>query len=348
MPGEPGRAPPPTAVEVCPSVAPSGEADRISVSIIALAFLCASAGSTFASPGGNSYTWPPTAQTTGLDQVSETGIPARSSEPDIRCGHTSRGRAVPVIDGGRPGTPARKRGTGSEGKPALLAGNRLARTVSEAEAGQPPRVRRQDHSRRAQLDAVHVPRRCSLRRRVERGSDAQPALIGLRRPAHVRPRPRNARHCPRLGYPHRITLDHDIRVAYRHRDRTPPIARDVAPLARTRARLEPERAVRPEGTDRSHMRAAVLVDGGQPRRAGVRHIRSRSRPRIELLGNHGPIHRRQPIRLTQIDDLHIPNLPARSSAASALVPWQACRVISALNRLATQERVGAAGGGGAG
>ena len=73
MPGEPGRAPPPTAVEVWPSVAPFGEADRISVSIIALAFLCSSAGSTFASPGGNNHTWPPTAQTTGLDQVSGPG-----------------------------------------------------------------------------------------------------------------------------------------------------------------------------------------------------------------------------------------------------------------------------------
>ena len=51
MPGEPGRAPPPTAVEVWPSVAPFGEAGRISVSIIAVAFLCSSAGSTFASPG---------------------------------------------------------------------------------------------------------------------------------------------------------------------------------------------------------------------------------------------------------------------------------------------------------
>src|SRR5262249_1704942 len=70
MPGEPGRAPPPAAAEVWPSVAPFGEADRISVSIIVLAFLCSSAGSTFASPGGNNHTWPPTAQTTGLDQVS--------------------------------------------------------------------------------------------------------------------------------------------------------------------------------------------------------------------------------------------------------------------------------------
>ena len=70
MPGEPGPAPLPSVVEAWPSVAPFGEADRISVSIIALAFLCSSAGSTFASPGGNNHTWPPTAQTTGLDQVS--------------------------------------------------------------------------------------------------------------------------------------------------------------------------------------------------------------------------------------------------------------------------------------
>jgi len=106
MPGEPGRAPPPTAVEVWPSVAPFGEAGRISVSIIVLAFLCSSAGSTFASPGGKNHTWPPTAQTTGLDQVSDPGIAARSSEPDIRCGHPSPGRAATVIDGRQPGTPA--------------------------------------------------------------------------------------------------------------------------------------------------------------------------------------------------------------------------------------------------
>jgi hypothetical protein len=51
MPGEGGRAPPPTADEAWPSDAPFGEAGRISVSIIVLAFLCSSAGSTFASPG---------------------------------------------------------------------------------------------------------------------------------------------------------------------------------------------------------------------------------------------------------------------------------------------------------
>ena len=81
--GEPGRAPPPTAVEAWPSVAPFGETGRISVSIIALAFLCSSAGSTFASPGGNNHTWPPTAQTTGWDQVSDPGSPPvrRSRHP---------------------------------------------------------------------------------------------------------------------------------------------------------------------------------------------------------------------------------------------------------------------------
>src|SRR5215472_17306730 len=103
--------------------------------------------------------------------------------------------------------------------------NRLSRTASEAEAGQAARLRRQAHDRRAWLDAVHVPRRWSLRRCVERGSDARPALIGLRRPAVVRPCPRNARHCARLGYPHRVTLDHDVRVADRYRDRTARIAR---------------------------------------------------------------------------------------------------------------------------
>src|SRR6266496_2175879 len=121
-------------------------------------------------------------------------------------------------------------------------------TASEAEAGQAARLRRRDHGRRAWLDAVHVPRRWSLRRCVERGSDARPALIGLRRPTAVRPRLRNARHYARLGYPRRVTLDHDVRVADRHRDPRCSVAvsiRDVAPLARTRARLEPERAVHP-------------------------------------------------------------------------------------------------------
>src|SRR5690348_17725154 len=103
MPGEPGRAPPPTAVEVWPSVAPFGEAGQISASIIVLAFLCSSAGSTFASKGGKNHTWPPTAQTTGLDRVSDPGIAARSPEPGIRCGRTPRGRAAPFIDGRRCG-----------------------------------------------------------------------------------------------------------------------------------------------------------------------------------------------------------------------------------------------------
>src|SRR5215469_3753200 len=60
------------------------------------------------------------------------------------------------------------------------------------------------------------------------------------------------------------------------------------------------------------MRAAVLVDSGQPGRAGIHRVRSWRRPGIELLSNCGPINRRQPIRLTQILDLHkgILSLPA--------------------------------------
>src|SRR5689334_14729400 len=86
MPGEPGPAPSPAGAEIWPSVAPFGEAGQISASIIVLAFLCSSAGSTFASKGGRNHTWPPTAQTTGLDRVSAPGIAARSPEPGIRCG----------------------------------------------------------------------------------------------------------------------------------------------------------------------------------------------------------------------------------------------------------------------
>src|SRR6266545_3680133 len=52
------------------------------------------------------------------------------------------------------------------------------------------------------------------------------------------------------------------------------------------------------------MRAAVVVYGGQPGRAGVQRVRSWRRPCIELLDNGGPVHRRQPIRLTEIGDLH--------------------------------------------
>jgi hypothetical protein len=60
---------PPTAAEACPSVAPSGEADRISVPTIALAFLCSSAGSTFASPAGNHST-PTKGHTAGATVMS--------------------------------------------------------------------------------------------------------------------------------------------------------------------------------------------------------------------------------------------------------------------------------------
>lgn len=53
--------------------------------------------------------------------------------------------------------------------------------ASEPEAGHAARLRPQGHDRRAWLNAVHVPRRWSLQRRVERGSDARPALVGLGR-----------------------------------------------------------------------------------------------------------------------------------------------------------------------
>src|SRR5580704_14897145 len=112
---------------------------------------------------------------------------------------------------------------------------------SEPEASQAAWLRRQGYDRRAWFNAIHVPRRWSLRRCVERGSDARPAVVEFGRPAVVRPRLRNTRQCARLGHSRSVALDYDVRVADRHRDRTSGIARDIAPLARACARLEPER-----------------------------------------------------------------------------------------------------------
>ena len=163
-------------------------------------------------------------------------------------------------------------------------------------------------------DKVTIAERGSMRYTFHGGGPCDGALNGAVMPdplssgsagrTVVRPRLRNTRHRARLGHSRSITLDYDVRLADRHRDRTPRIARDIAPLPRARARLEPEHAVEPQGTDRGHMRATVLVDGGQPGRAGVQRVRIRRRPCSKLLSNCGPIHRRQPIRLTKIDDLH--------------------------------------------
>ena len=114
----------------------------------------------------------------------------------------------------------------------------------------------------------------------------------------------------RLGHPSCVTLDHHVRVADRDRDRTARISRDVAPLACTRAGLEPERAVHPDRTDRRHVRAAVLVDGHNQVVRVLLRVRCRRRTRIELRHNGGPIHRREPVRVSQIDGLHLPNVTA--------------------------------------
>ena len=128
---------------------------------------------------------------------------------------------------------------------AARSGRPSRSAASEPEASQAARLRPQGHDRRARLNAVHVPRRWSLRRRVERGSDARPAIVRLGRPALVRPRLRDARQCARLGHSRSVTLEYHVRVADRHRDRAPGITRDIESLARARARLEPERACRP-------------------------------------------------------------------------------------------------------
>ena len=87
-------------------------------------------------------------------------------------------------------------------------------------------------------------------------------------------------------------------------DRAARIAGDVAGLPGARACLEPERAIEPEGADRSHMRAAVLVHRRQPGRTSIVGVRSRRRSRLELLGDLGPVHWWESVPGSQVDDLH--------------------------------------------
>jgi hypothetical protein len=93
MPGEPGPAPLPGVVEAWPSVAPFGEADRISVSIIALAFLCSSAGSTFASPGGKQ----PHVAAHSSDHRIRSGLRPRGSPP-VRRSQTSAAATLREVE----------------------------------------------------------------------------------------------------------------------------------------------------------------------------------------------------------------------------------------------------------
>src|SRR5437588_7444434 len=180
--------------------------------------------------------------------------------------------------------------------------------TSEPGASQAARLNAQHDSRRSWLDAIHVPRWWSLRRCIERSGDARAALVGFRRPTVVCPSLRDARHYTGLGHPRCVTLDDDVCVADRYGDRAARIARHVAALPGARTCLEPECAVQPESADRGYVRAAVLIDRREPFRASVVRVWSRCRSRAELLDYGVPVHWRQPVRCTQVDDLH-----ARSS-----------------------------------
>src|SRR5947208_16745924 len=85
--------------------------------------------------------------------------------------------------------------------------------TSEVEASQAARLCAQHDSRRTWLDAIHVPRRWSLRRCVERGGDARAALVGFRRPTVVCPRLRDACHRSGIGHPPCVTTDADVVAA---------------------------------------------------------------------------------------------------------------------------------------
>jgi hypothetical protein len=135
----------------------------------------------------------------------------------------------------------------------------------------------QGHDRRSWVNAIYVPRRRSLRWRVVRRRDAAPLSSGSAgHPLSAQAFAIRAS-ATGLGHSRRISLEYDVRTSDRHRDRAPRIARDIAPLPRACARLEPEGAIQPQGTDRSHMRAAVLVDRGQPGRTAASMVLPRSR-----------------------------------------------------------------------
>ena len=201
--------------------------------------------------------------------------------------------------------------------------------ASEPEASQAARLGAQHDRRGAWLDAIHVPWRWSLRRCVERGGDARPALVGFRRPTLVRPRLReHAPPCPGRSPVLRHRRRRRPRRGSTRRSSRRGSRCDVASLSRACARLEPERAIQPEGADRRHMRAAVLVDRREPRRASVVRVRSRRRSCIELLGYGRPVHRRQPVLCTQVDDLHgaFPFVAGDTCATACRrsdVPWSA-------------------------
>jgi hypothetical protein len=88
MPGEPGRAPPPTAVEVWPSVAPSGEM-RISVSIIVLPSCVLQLAPHSPAHAARTTRGRPQLRPQDWIRSLTPEIAARSSEPDIGCGRTS-------------------------------------------------------------------------------------------------------------------------------------------------------------------------------------------------------------------------------------------------------------------
>ena len=96
-------------------------------------------------------------------------------------------------------------------------------------------------------------------------------------------------------------------------------------LFRYPSRFETGTAIEPEGADRSHMRAAVLVHRCEPGRASVVRVRGRRDPAFELVGDCGPVHWRQPVPCTQVDDLHGRFLRGRAQRAQRRVVDQTCR-----------------------
>ena len=132
-----------------------------------------------------------------------------------------------------------------------------------------------------------------------------------------------------------VTLDDDVRLRGSTGRRATWMRATCGPSA-CRARLEPERAVQPEGTDGGHVRASVLVGRREPCRASVVRVSSRRRSRIELLGEgwSSPLVAGRP--LPEVDRFH--GVPFRGRAAPASVAWIRPAVASRVIRWRTSAR----------
>ena len=102
------------------------------------------------------------------------------------------------------------------------------------------------------------------------------------------------------------TLDDEIEAVCGDAQRAAPVARQVPALARRLPGLEPERAVHPQCTDTGQVRAAVVVDRGQPARVsiGAALARRLGDAGVETGSDDPPVDRRRAVEICEVLRFH--------------------------------------------